>query len=210
MGANRDLGGGDDDEDDNGYGPAPKKEWYETRFYKDMTEFYRAPNRQRMQTKPSKMGSKMGSVMGGASFMLPNLQASVNGNDSPLGSPLRSPGKSPKRGRLGRTFTEGEAISPQNNLGSLADTDFGLPKIEEDSESVNAGGIVTYHQQKTITETFTNQHSIGIKDVDGEECKVPSAIKEESEQQTPREEHDVLAARQKLLAAISKVTPGCI
>ena len=66
MGANRDLGGdGDEEEEYSGYGPPVKKEWYEARFYKDMTEFYRAPNRQRMQTKPTaKLGasmSKMGS-----------------------------------------------------------------------------------------------------------------------------------------------------
>ena len=49
MGANRDLGAdGDEEEEYSGYGPPVTKEWYETRFYKDMTEFYRAPNRQRM------------------------------------------------------------------------------------------------------------------------------------------------------------------
>ena len=88
-----------------------------------------------MQTKPSgmvsqmsKMGSqksKMGSQMG--TFMLHNLQESVNSpvdvSISPLGSPTRSPG----RGRLGR-------ISPDHSAThKLASTDFGLPKIEEDA-----------------------------------------------------------------------------
>jgi len=117
-----------------------------------MTDFYRAPNRQRMTTKPTaRLGasmSKMGSQMG--SFMLPNLQESVNSradsNSSPLASPLRSPGKSPKRGgRLGRTLTEDDGVG---TMGALAETDFGLPKIEEDVES-NQGGIATYSQKKT-------------------------------------------------------------
>lgn len=167
MGANRDLGGDDDDEDpdDNGYG-AGKKEWYETRFYKDMTEFYRAPGRQRMQTKPTgKLGnsiSKMGSQLGGASMMLPNLQESINSradsNMSPLGSPLRSPGKSPKRGgRLGRTSTEGEVSHHQvEQQHTLANTDYGLAKIEEDVESHTGGGIATYSVKKKTTTRTTS------------------------------------------------------
>ena len=98
--------------------------------------------------------SKMGSQMGGQSFMLPNLQESINSRDgnnmSPLGSPLRSPGKmSPKRagGRLGRTGTEGEV---QHQVESnLANTDYGLAKIEEDVES--HGGIATYSAKKKTT-----------------------------------------------------------
>ena len=158
MGANRDLGGDDDDEDpdDNGYGSG-KKEWYETRFYKDMTEFYRAPGRQRMQTKTGKSMSKIGSQLGGQSFMLPNLQESINSradsNMSPLGSPLRSPGKSPKRGgRLGRTVTEGEVQAEH----TLANTDYGLAKIEEDVESHTGGGIATYSVKKKSTTRTTS------------------------------------------------------
>ena len=103
--------------------------------------------------------SKMGSQMG--SFMLPNLQESLNSRAdgmSPLGSPLRSPGKSPgrspKKGRLGHASTEGD-MSQTHDVAHLANTDFGLPKIEEDVES-NTGGIATYSVSKKKTVRTTS------------------------------------------------------
>ena len=79
---------------------------------------------------------------------------------SPLGSPLRSPGKSPKRGgRLGRTSTEGEISHHQveQQQNTLANTDYGLAKIEEDVESHGAGGgIATYSVKKKTTTRTTS------------------------------------------------------
>ena len=113
------------------------------------------------------MGSKMGSQMGSASFMLPNLQESVNSRAdmSPLGSPLRSPGKSPgrspKKGRLGHASTEGDMSQTlDHNTNNLANTEFGLPKIEEDNES-NTGGIATYTVSKKKTVRTTSIVSDG-------------------------------------------------
>ena len=63
------------------------------------------------------------------------------GSSSPLGSPTR---KSAGGGRLGRTGT----LEGSKNLGNLASTDFGLPKIEEDQVVENSGGIATYSAKK--------------------------------------------------------------
>ena len=96
-----------------------KKLWHKSRFYHDMTNFYSASERHRIWTKPtielkkgmSRVESMALDSPGGRSFR----------DDSP------SPQRSPKRGggRVGR--------SPTKEIGSLASTDYALPKIEEDN-----------------------------------------------------------------------------
>ena len=113
------------------------REWYETRFYRDMTRFYEAGERKRLQTKPTMMtagGSikvaKMGSMAGSM-----NLGSFY---DSPTSSPRASTKKLARGKSAGnqggkRIAKQGTANSSVHipEFNELANTNFELPPVPE-------------------------------------------------------------------------------
>jgi len=96
-----------------------------------MTDFYACSDRHRIWTKPS-IELRPGMSMSKQGSLVLKPQASLENFN--LDSPTRSPtGKSgsdnPRSGRLGRAGTQEESAM----MNRLADTEYGLPKIEEDA-----------------------------------------------------------------------------
>lgn len=94
-------------------------EWYESKFYRDMTAFYKPPKRKRLENKPTSMMRGSRSKVSGASFM---MDQSFN-----AGSPT-SISKSKKR-----AFTKAYTSQMPDKL---AMTDFDLPPVDIDDADV--------------------------------------------------------------------------
>lgn len=88
-------------------------EWYESKFYKDMTAFYKPPVRKRMETKPTSVLRSSKSKMGTASFMDTSFNV-----ESPTSL------KNSKK----RNFRKSNTTAMP---GNLAMTDYNLPAIED-------------------------------------------------------------------------------
>ena len=113
-------------------------------------------------------------------------------------------------------------MSQTVDVAGLANTDFGLPKIEEDVES-NAGGIATYSVSKKKTTSIehngqvstkveveehygSNSRQIGVDDVyEEEEKKQPDS---RSYPHLPEEEQALNQARQRLIEATASISKG--
>ena len=114
--------------DHNGYKRSIQREWYQNQFYEDMTYWYCADPRKRMETHPGvelRGKSKMGS------FALASLDY---GEESPMKFSTSS--VSPKKKVRTASTVMGAAYSISKK-GGLANTQYSLPKVAEEDAVMN-------------------------------------------------------------------------
>ena len=112
--------------DHNGYTRSIQREWYQNQFYEDMTYWYCADPRKRMETAPT-IGLKPKSKAG--SFALASLDY---GEESPMKFSTSS--VSPKKMVRTATTVKGAAYVTTKKT-TLADTQYSLRQVDEDAAS---------------------------------------------------------------------------